>query len=804
MTIFIRKGKIMADENNRPRGREKNYTGQSTGVYRRGSGTGSGPVGSQGGYSGRPGTSYGGGNGGGGNGGGGGGGNRGVGTERASGGSKLIGIIIAVVAVLLGGGGLSGILSGVLGGGGETTSGLSSVLSGISASNVSSGWIDGLNNTSNLNKTTASGIRDRYTAVAGGGNDVVTVMMYMCGTDLESKHGMATKDLNEMKSAALSDKVNVIVMTGGCSEWKTSDPKISNTTTQIYQVKGGKLNPLVNDNGKKAMTDPATLTEFINYCKNNYPATRYDLTMWDHGGGTTGGFGYDQLFTSKGAMSIGGINNALNSAGVKFDFVGFDACLMATAENALMLTKHADYLIASEETEPGIGWYYTGWLTELSKNTSMSTLDIGKNIVDGFVDTCGSQCAGQKTTLSLIDLAELEKTVPQSLKDFASKTTEMIKTDDYKAVSDARSSSREFAISSKRDLVDLVHLAKNMETSEGNDLASKILSAVKYNRTSKEMTNAYGLSIYFPYNSPSKVDTAVATYDQIGMDKEYAECIKQFAGYETAGQTAAGGSSSPLSSLLGQFSSSGTQSQDAISSLLGGLLGRSTNDSGYLEDLDTNAAASYIAKNQFDASKLFWSVSGGKKVMSLEEEQWKLVSALELNVFVDDGEGFIDLGIDDYFKFDDEGNLIGEYDGTWLAIDNHVVAYYHTDTYDDGEYQRVSGRIPALLNGDRADLILVFDDDHQNGYIAGVRYDYKNGETKTEAKEMTALQEGDVLEFLCDYYDYNGNFVDSYTLSEPYTYTGKAVIGYASLTEKCSAVYRFTDIYGQHYWTPEM
>ena len=787
----------MADENNRPRGREKNYTGQSTGVYRRGSGTGNGPAGTPGGYSGRPGTSSGGG-------GGGGGGNRGPDTERASGGSgKLIGIIIAVVAVLIGGGGLSGVLSSVLGGGSTTTtSGLSSILSGITASNVSTGWLEGLNNTSKLDKTTASGIRERYTTVAGGGNDVVTVMVYMCGTDLESKYGMATSDLKEMASAALSDKVNVIVLTGGCSEWKNSS--ISSSVTQIYKVEGGKLKQLVRDNGKKAMTDPATLTEFIKYCKNNYPATRYDLIMWDHGGGTTGGFGYDQLFTSKSAMSIGGINTALTNAGVKFDFVGFDACLMATAENALMLTKHADYLIASEETEPGIGWYYKNWLTELSKNTSMSTLDLGKLIVDGFVETCGTECAGQKTTLALIDLAELEKTVPQSLKDFASKTTEMIKTDDYKAVSEARSGSREFAISSKRDLVDLVHLAKNMQTSEGNDLASKILSAVKYNRTSKEMTNAYGLSIYFPYNSPSKVDTAVATYDQIGMDKEYAECIKQFAGYETAGQTAAGGSSSPLSSLLGQFSSSGVQSEDVISSLLGGLLGKSTKDSEYLEVLDTNAAASYIAKNQFDSSKLFWSVSGGKKVMTLDEKQWELVSALELNVFVDDGEGFIDLGTDDYFKFDDDGNLIGEYDGTWLAIDNHVVAYYHTDTYDDGTYQRVSGRIPALLNGDRVDLILVFDDDHRGGYIAGVRYDYKNGETETEAKEMTALQAGDVLEFLCDYYDYNGNFVDSFKLSEPYTYTGKEVIGYADLSEKCNAVYRITDIYGQHYWTPEM
>ena len=111
-------------------------------------------------------------------------------------------------------------------------------------------------------------------------------------------------------------------------------------------------------------------------------------------------------------MSLAGINTALKNAGVKFDFIGFDACLMATVETALMLDEYADYMIASEETEPGIGWYYTNWLTKLSANTSMPTLEIGKNIVDDFVTTCASQCRGQSATLSVVDLAELSATVP--------------------------------------------------------------------------------------------------------------------------------------------------------------------------------------------------------------------------------------------------------------------------------------------------------------------------------------------------------------------------------------------------------
>ena len=94
-------------------------------------------------------------------------------------------------------------------------------------------------------------------------------------------------------------------------------------------------------------------------------------------------------------MDLAEISSALKNAGIKYDFIGFDACLMGSLETDLMAAQYADYLIGSEETEPGIGWYYTDWLTALSKNTSMPTLDIGKQIIDDFVDTCARQCAGQ-------------------------------------------------------------------------------------------------------------------------------------------------------------------------------------------------------------------------------------------------------------------------------------------------------------------------------------------------------------------------------------------------------------------------
>ena len=100
------------------------------------------------------------------------------------------------------------------------------------------------------------------------------------------------------------------------------------------------------------------------------------------------------------------------------------------------------------------------------------------------------------------------------------------------------------------------------------------------------------------------------------------------------------------------------------------------------------------------------------------------------------------------FEFDDRGNLLGKNDGAWLAINEQPVAYYHTATLDDGDSYAITGRVPVLYNGGRAELILVFDSENPHGYVAGVQAVYLDGETDTAAKSQAELQPGDTLEFL--------------------------------------------------------
>ncbi|MCR5736128.1 MAG: peptidase C11 [Eubacterium sp.] len=764
-------------EQKRPLSRKRFDSGESARVSKRGEGLGTGPVGQRKSSN----SSQGGG--------------RSITRAGAAAGGGGISII-AIIFILL------QMFGGSLGG--------DSTLSSLGNLTSLSGNYGGSNaSMSAVNTSVASGSREKRTVIKGNGQDKHTIMVYMCGTDLESKSGMASNDLAEMASATLSEAVNVIVYTGGCNQWKSG---ISNKTNQIYQIKNGKMKCLVENDGNKSMVESATLTSFIKYCNDKFPANRKSLIFWDHGGGSVTGFGYDEKNGKGSSMTLSKINAALKSAGTTFDFIGFDACLMATAETALMMNNYADYMIASEETEPGIGWYYTNWLTKLSKDSSMETTSIGKNIIDDYTDQCQKKCPGQKTTLSIVDLAEFSNTVPGALKDFSNAVSETIAAQKYSEISDARNATREFAQRSKIDQIDLADMADHVGNAEGKALSKAVKGAVKYNRTSSNMTNSYGVSIYFPYKKTSYVDKACQNYDAIGMGSEYSKCIKQFAAVETTGQISSGGSTSPLGSLLGNAPSDSSFDVGSIIGMLSGfaggardisIRGLNTGNIKFLTDsgLSDHELAEIVSENHLKDSDFQFKNQDDKKILHLSEDQWKLVHSADQNMFVWDGSGYMDLGLDNVFDFTEEGDMIALTEKTWLGINGQPVAYYHTDTTEEGDHYTITGYVPAFLNGVRVKLILVFDNEHEKGYVAGAEPVYAQNEIDAVAKNISEIKDGDQIEFICDYYTENGTYQDSYYLGKPLIVDGELKIANVKLeNEKVVVSYKFTDIYNNEYW----
>jgi hypothetical protein len=671
-----------------------------------------------------------------------------------------------------------------------------------------------------VNTSVSSLAREKYTSLKGNGQDTATIMVYLCGTDLEMQGAAATADLQEMMYADFANNVNIIVETGGCAKWQNNI--IKSGVNQRYRLTTKGLDLLENNLGRRSMVDPSTLADFIQYSTKRYPADRYMLIMWDHGGGSLTGFGYDQYF-QRDSMTLDELSTALRNGGCQFDFIGFDACLMGTFETAVVLEPYADYMIASEEVEPGVGWHYNGWITALSKDTSIPTTKLGKILIDDYVKEVAEKVSEAQATLSMVDLAEFKSTIPPVFSRFSSSTNDLLDEEKYKTVADARSGAKEFASSNAINQIDLIHFAENIGTKEARTLIKSLKECIKYNRASANITNANGLSIFFPYNRMSLSAPILEIYDEIGMDDQYTKCVRSFASVVAGGQAVSNGSDNLLDSLLGTFiggnlgseSGSAASGGDIISQLLHdfltngdfsyltGLLGGSTN---WLDEEKVKDSVQYYKENAFDATALTITEKEGKKVLALTEKQWDLVHHMEMNVFVDDGQGFIDLGLDNIYEYNDDGDLIMECDGTWLALNGRVVSYYLISDDRHGDVFMTKGRIPALLNNQLVDIIIVFDNENPYGKVIGAQKKYESDrETQTVAKGLIDIKAGDKIDYLCDYYTYDGKYTDTFYLGKQYTATGDWNIENISIGNRDYLMtYRITDMFDNHYWTPSV
>lgn len=245
-----------------------------------------------------------------------------------------------------------------------------------------------------------------------------------------------------------------------------------------------------------------------------------------------------------------------------------------------------------------------------------------------------------------------------------------------------------------------------------------------------------------------------------------------------------------------------------LGTFLGGdissISGLSMDSIGFLSDraFTNDEIVQYLSDNAFDGSLLNWQETDNGQAISLPEEQWNLVQTLHANMFYDDGMGYMDLGLDTVYEFDEEGNLLAPTECTWLAINEQPVAYYHESTVDDGENYSISGYIPVLYNGERAELLVEFTNEIPFGEVVGVRRVYAEGETETVAKSMDPVVPGDTIDFVCDYYSYEGEYLDSYLFGEQLVVEDKLMISDVYIdADAAKLTYLFTDIYNQQYWT---
>ena len=241
--------------------------------------------------------------------------------------------------------------------------------------------------------------------------DAYTILLYMCGSDLESNNattsqgGQATRDITEILSVSCPSNVNFVIQTGGSTKWSTKY-NISATQLGRYHVNNKSL---VQDAqlDQASMGDYATFRDFLDWGMVTYPAKKYGVIMWDHGGAMEGccqddNFDGDTLLNSEVIQAVW---DARILAGVseKLEFIAYDVCLMQVQDIAEFNSYNFNYMIASQESEGGTGYDYDAWLPTLYNNAAtVSTVTLLTKIADTFITEQGTT---SDQTQSVLDLS---------------------------------------------------------------------------------------------------------------------------------------------------------------------------------------------------------------------------------------------------------------------------------------------------------------------------------------------------------------------------------------------------------------
>ncbi len=244
--------------------------------------------------------------------------------------------------------------------------------------------------------------------------DAWTILIYMCGANLESDYanqtqirddygnvyshdgvGLAVGDIKEILSVSgKPDDVNIVIETGGANTWtNNSYGKYSNgysidaSKLQIHHVENNKI-VLDKSLTYASMGLSTTLQSFVEYGFENYDAEKTALILWNHGGAMQGVCfdekkNNDGLTTSEVATAVKGAIKNKNAS--KLEWIGYDACLMGVQDIAGINSEYANYMVAAQESEQGEGWDYDNWVDDLYAKKPTET--ILSAICDSFVQS---------------------------------------------------------------------------------------------------------------------------------------------------------------------------------------------------------------------------------------------------------------------------------------------------------------------------------------------------------------------------------------------------------------------------------
>ena len=218
-----------------------------------------------------------------------------------------------------------------------------------------------------------------------------TIMVYLDGDN--NLEDFMMDDIKEMMSGytdlqgydliILVDRIDGFSSDESTLGYDFTDTRLYRITNNFYtRLNGGSLFPDISRSStyEADMGDANTLEKFVSFCKTNYRADNYALILWNHGDGARGGdFTINASLPNKAIcqddtnggdkLYMAEITDVL-SQDDSVDLLGFDACLMGSAEIAYQYKPSSvrfgsDYMAASPPNEWSAGWKYDEILSRI-------------------------------------------------------------------------------------------------------------------------------------------------------------------------------------------------------------------------------------------------------------------------------------------------------------------------------------------------------------------------------------------------------------------------------------------------------
>ena len=536
--------------------------------------------------------------------------------------------------------------------------------------------------------------------------------------------GSAYDDILEMCEYELPDNITIVLQTGGATRW--SNVLINPNKTQRFVIKNGIMSEVSNMHIQDSC-DPDTVADFITFCDKNYKSDHMAMIMWDHGNGVSG-FGYDSIYKSD--MTLEELKTAFSKAIKKdinkpyFDFIGFDACLMATTDTAVALDGYGKYLVASEELEPGYGWDYGVWLKALAENPTMSAATVGQAIADSYMNfymkldsdplwpSYGGDCV---VTFSVADMHKaaqvdaayeaMNEKLLKKVVDNPSVLLDMTRA----AEKTMRYGESNYKYCNTIDLGTYLDYLSELYPDECEEVRALLKDAVLYKRGYSYLIGSQGLSIYFP----------------VEMGESY--CLNVFTDYV--------------------YNISDKKSTNALYYYkVAGCLNDELNE--YVTELTGKSIKALDTKPFYDYQHIIPEINDENQiVIPVGKELEDNIQSVYIEISnYDEATNMIKYyGTDDCYEYDGSGDIVVDVDGTWFALDGVLLnAKFSFDTDTTSTY------VATVLHNDIPSYMTFTLNDETNAITInsvvkiperdGYDYDYVS-----TLRAGTELHEGDTI-----------------------------------------------------------